>query len=270
MPTNRHTFLSIQSIPVRQLVIFAMLLLYTCSYADDSLQVKITEIERPVVNNAFKVGEKLVFSVEFGAVVAGTATLEVLSVVPVEGRNAYLLRAEAKSSKGFDIIYRVRDRMESYVDTAWFRTLKFVKKLREGNYKDEKVVEYNHKTRKATTFSWGKDVQETDFDSLTVDVLSSLYLVRLMPLAVGEPVFFPVHDITKRYPLMVEVQKKERITVPAGSFDCLVVEPKLQSEGIFKRKGRIWVWLTNDERRMPVKMTSELPFGSIVCNLMSY
>ncbi|MCX7834556.1 MAG: DUF3108 domain-containing protein [bacterium] len=229
-----------------------------------------TPIQRPVVNNAFGVGERLMFSVDFGAITAGYASLEVLQVIELAGRRTYRIRAEAKSSKGFDYVYKVRDRIESFVDSIDFYTLRFVKRLREGNYKDDKLVTYDHSTRKAKLLSWGKEDVTTDFDSLTQDVLSALYFVRLFDLKVDSSVYFPVHDIKKSYPLRVEVQRRERVKVPAGEFDCLVVEPKLQSEGIFKRKGRIWVWLTNDEKKMPVKMESELPFGAISANLIEY
>lgn len=229
-----------------------------------------TPIQRPVLNNSFGVGEKLIFSVDFGAITAGYASLEVVQVLEVAGRRSYRIRAEAKSSKGFDYIYKVRDRIESYVDSADFYTLRFVKRLREGNYKDDKLVTYDHNTKKAKLLSWGKEDVTTDFDSLTQDVLSALYFVRLFDLKPDTAIYFPVHDIKKSYPLKVEVQRREKVRVPAGEFDCLVVEPKLQSEGIFKRKGRIWVWLTNDEKKMPVKMESELPFGSISANLIEY
>ena len=229
-----------------------------------------TDLARPVANKTFGPGERLVYDVEFGAVTAGQGSLEILSFETVNGHTSYHFRAEAKSSKGFDYIYKVRDRMDSYVDSTMFIVHKFMKRLREGNYKDDKVVSYDHATRKATMVTAGKENRITEFDTLAVDVLSSLYFLRQLSLEVGKPAHIPVHDIDKKYPLLVEVQKKETISVPAGKFDCIKVEPKLESEGIFKRKGRIWVWLTDDERHVPVMMASELPFGAIHANLVEY
>lgn len=229
-----------------------------------------TDLPRPVVNKVFGPGERLVFEINYGAVTAGIGTLEILPFTDLDKNTCYQFRAEARSSKSFDFIYKVRDRMDSFIDSSMFITRRFMKRLREGNYKDDKLVSYDHEIRKATMVQAGSDNKVTDFDTLAVDVLSSLYMLRLMKIEVGHPVHIPVHDIDKKYPLMVEIQKKETITVPAGKFDCIKVEPKLESEGIFKRKGRIWVWLTDDDRKMPVMMASELPFGAVKASLTEY
>jgi hypothetical protein len=65
----------------------------------------------------------------------------------------------------------------------------------------------------------------------------------------------------------VKVLKRERIEVPAGKFDCILVEPVLKSEGVFQSKGSIFVWLTDDERRIPVLVKSKVPVGSISVSL---
>jgi hypothetical protein len=61
----------------------------------------------------------------------------------------------------------------------------------------------------------------------------------------------------------VKVHRRERVEVPVGEFDCLVVEPVMRSPGLFKQKGRILIWLTDDRRRIPVQVRSELPIGAI-------
>ncbi len=259
-----------------QIVIYLMVLLVSIAIAQpspDSTNAKdlwAIDLSRPLNNTAFGSGERLVYDIQFGAVTAGQGILEILPFENVNGFSAYHFRAEAKSSSGFDYIYKVRDRMDSYVDSVMFIVHRFTKRLREGNYKDDKLVSYDHTTHQATMITAGQENKVTVFDSLAVDVLSSLYFLRQLPLEVGRPVHIPVHDIDKKYPLMVEVQKKETVTVPAGKFNCIKVEPKLESEGIFKRKGKIWVWLTDDDRHVPVMMASELPFGAIRANLVEY
>ena len=61
----------------------------------------------------------------------------------------------------------------------------------------------------------------------------------------------------------VRVIGRQKIKVPAGRFDCVVVEPILKAGGIFKNKGRLVIWLTDDDRRMPVLMRSKVLIGSI-------
>lgn len=74
----------------------------------------------------------------------------------------------------------------------------------------------------------------------------------------------------KLYPLKIIVHAKEKVTVPAGVFSCYKVEPLLQSEGIFRQKGRLIIWLTDDNHRLPVKMTSKISIGNIGTNLETY
>jgi hypothetical protein len=61
----------------------------------------------------------------------------------------------------------------------------------------------------------------------------------------------------------VRVLGRQKVKTPAGKFQCVVVEPLLKAGGIFKNKGRLVIWLTDDERRIPVQMKSKVMIGSI-------
>jgi len=98
-------------------------------------------------------------------------------------------------------------------------------------------------------------------------VLSAFYYVRTQPLPNGATLLLPTHDNKKSYDMEVKVHRRERVQVPAGTFDCVVVEPMLKSEGVFKSKGSILVWLSDDERRIPVLVRSKVPVGSISVSL---
>jgi hypothetical protein len=102
------------------------------------------------------------------------------------------------------------------------------------------------------------------------DILSSLYRVRATPLTVGRNMRVSIYADGRLYAATVNVLRRETVTVRAGTFSCLVVEPILQSEAIFVQKGRLWIWLTDDERRIPVLMQSAIPVGKITAELVSY
>ena len=95
------------------------------------------------------------------------------------------------------------------------------------------------------------------------DALSSFYYTRTQALPIGGSVIFDYHASRKSQPLEVRVLGRERVKTPAGTFDCVVIEPMLKAGGIFKNKGRLVIWLTDDERRMPVLMKSKVAIGSI-------
>jgi hypothetical protein len=95
------------------------------------------------------------------------------------------------------------------------------------------------------------------------DALSSFYYTRTQALPLGGSVVFHYHSSRKSQPLQVKVLGRERIQTPAGTFNCVAVEPVLKAGGIFKSSGRLVIWLTDDRRRIPVLMKSKVIIGSI-------
>jgi hypothetical protein len=103
------------------------------------------------------------------------------------------------------------------------------------------------------------------------DALSSLYYIRTQKFEIGKPILIDNHTDRKNYPLQVNVLKKEKIEVSAGKFDCFVIEPVMRAEGIFRAKGRIWIWISDDQYKIPVQMKTEVFFlGSISAQLNKY
>jgi hypothetical protein len=90
-----------------------------------------------------------------------------------------------------------------------------------------------------------------------------MYYVRTLALVPGTSVYVPNHDNGKNYPLEVRVEERERVTVDAGTFDCLVLEPVLMGEAVFKQNGRIKIWVTDDELHLPVLLKSKVFVGAI-------
>jgi len=216
---------------------------------------------------AFKVGEELKFSISWNEIVqAGTATMEVKGVKMFNGHKVYHVITTAQSGSYLDSFFYVRDRVESYVDVDTFATWKYEKHLVEGEYRNDEVIYYNPVDRTCTR---GTSTMRSLEDAC--DVLAAFYKLRDMDLTVGETVYFNYCDgkINKEIP--VKVLKKEKITVPAGTFNTLKVAPELdETEGIFKQEGEINFWLTDDSKKMPVKMASKVTIGEVVATLESY
>ncbi|MBK8231455.1 MAG: DUF3108 domain-containing protein [Candidatus Eisenbacteria bacterium] len=215
--------------------------------------------DRPGRNPAIVVGERLVFSVRYGKIPAGEATLSIVDRTTVDGHDCFHVVSTASSSAVFDKVYPVRDRYESYmdVDSLWSRH--FEKHLREGRYKADQVVRLDQEAGIARYH----DGREFPIPRGTYDVLSAFYIVRTMSLEDGAEFLLDSHADRKNYPIKVSVEKRERVETPAGTFDCIVVEPTLRSGAFFKHEGRLTIWLTDDERRIPVQMKSKIPVGSI-------
>jgi len=222
-------------------------------------------IDRQVPNTAFREGERLNFVIRYGPIVAGYSTMSIPEVVTINGREVYKVVTEAKSSGFFSAFYKVRDRVESYIDKNGLFSWRFEKHLREGKYRADKFVQYDQINGWAVT---------NKNDSMRIppcvqDILSSFYYVRTQKLEVGKSIFIDNHSDNKLYPLEIKVHKKETIKVKAGKFDCVVVEPILRASGLFKSKGRLLIWLTDDDRKIPVQMKSKIVVGYITAELKS-
>ena len=210
----------------------------------------------------FGVGERFVFDIKYGFVSAGTAVLGIPDLVRERGRECYRILSVAESNAFFSVFFRVRDVAESRVDARELVPLRFEKHLREGDFRADDVIVFDHDRHIAIYPRKGKDrLVPLALDAQ--DILSSLYYVRMMDLKVGQRVFIENHADKKNYPLEIRVLGKERIEVPAGEFDCIVVEPKMRTAGLFRHRGALTVWLTDDRLHLPVLMKSKVVIGSI-------
>ncbi len=225
----------------------------------------------------FAEGEKLTFRVRYGFITAGKAVMQVLKEEWRDSIRVYRFKTSAKSASGFDWIYKVRDEVNSYVVPAGFYPLRFEKKLREGNYKADLFTDYFPRDSLARVEEIryhnsmrvrSRKKYEVAVPPHAQDVLSSFYYVRLLPLIPGEPQYLVNHEKKKVYNLKVVIHKRETIEVEAGTFRCIVIEPMIEGEGLFKNKGSLKIWLTDDKRRIPVQMTSKILVGHITTELI--
>jgi hypothetical protein len=213
----------------------------------------------------FGEGEKLVYSVQYGIVNAGEASLEIRNVSTVDDIACYNIVSNARSNDVFSVFFKVRDRFVSLMDTTDLVSIQYEKHLQEGKFQRQEKVAFDQKKHKATY----KD-KVVPIAPRTQDVLSSMYYVRTLPLRAGQTISLANHTDGKNYPLLIKVLRKERVTVEAGTFDCLVVEPFLQGPAIFQQKGRITVWVTDDRYKVPVLVKSKVVIGAVSAVLKSY
>ena len=211
-------------------------------------------------------GEKLVFTVSYGPMDAGTATMEVLGMTKIRDRLAYHLKTTARTNQFFSFFFKVEDVVESFMDAQTFTSLRFEKHLQEGNFKADQWMVFDPDSNLAI---YNDDRRFRTYPNAQ-DILSVLYYFRSLTFSVGDTVFIPTHADRKNYPLEVVVHRVDVVTVPAGTFVCWVVEPFLQTTGIFQQKGKIVVWLTRNQYKIPVKMETEIVIGSITADLMEY
>jgi len=239
------------------------------SVADDSsltatIQRPTREEILPAVPQPFRPGEYLKFAVNYGFINAGQAYLEVPEIREWNGRPVFSLVARAESNRFFSGIYKVRNRIESLWDSAGHYSWRYAENRREGKHRARSEIVFDYSKQEARYL----DGQTFPIPPEVQDALSSFYFARTQALPLGGSVYFDYHASRKSVPLEVKVLGRERIETPAGKFDCVAIEPILRAGGIFKNKGRLVIWLTDDARRMPVLMKSKVTIGSISVTLV--
>ncbi len=211
----------------------------------------------------FAPGEVLDYSLKWEFVTGGRARME-LCASPGDS-TAWEIHSRAWSVGFVDVFYTVRDTMLSVIDrdTLWPR--RYVKRQHEGSYHRDSTYVFDQDRR--VVFNGREEIA---CSTRVHDMLSSLYRFRTLEMEPGLVHRINVYEGGKYYPLEAHVLRRERIEVAAGEFDCVVVEPVLRSDAIFKQKGRIWIWFTDDDRRIPVLMKSAVIVGEIAAELERY
>jgi phage tail protein X len=234
----------------------------------DKTPEKITAIPRPKFNNAFAPGEKLKFEVRALGMVGGYGTLEVGSSVTVQGRPCFPLSAQASTAFPFSALFQVKDVQTSYFDPVDFLTWKFENNVLEGKHKAQNFEIYDQIRHKAVRSHNAEPPEEMDVAPFTQDIISCFYYFRLLPMKVGETYSIPTQAAGQNYNLIVEVIKKEKITLATGAYDCVMIKPHVRYATVFRNTDDIDIWLTDDERHMPVLVRSAIFIGHVEAKLL--
>jgi len=208
------------------------------------------------------VGERLEYDVKFGKLRVGRGSMEVRETTDVRGREAWHTVFAIRGGIPF---FRVDDRLESWIDTRSFTSLRFAQQTKEGRYHRERHIELF--PERAAMLEQGEGAREEPTVEQPLDEGALLYYLRTLPLNVGDRYSLDRYFRPDRNPVLLEVVRRERIQVPAGTFETIVIRPTIKSSGIFSENGRAEVWLTDDERHLMVQMTAKLSFGTLHLSL---
>lgn len=229
----------------------------------------------------FPVGERAVYdvSVALGSVRSprplGEARLSVEGRERVGGTTTY--RATLEVEGGVPMLYRMDDRQASWIAPDPIRALRYEERLREGDYRRHRRYRLDQEAGRYTRYDredgdWRRVEEETDvpMPDGALDEVSFLYFVRSLPLEPGATYRYERFFESDGNPVVLEVLERERVRVPAGRFETVVVRPILQTDGLFGEGGRAKVWVTDDERRIIVKIESTMKVGRVNMHLREY
>ncbi|MCX8056030.1 MAG: DUF3108 domain-containing protein [Ignavibacteria bacterium] len=223
---------------------------------------------RKIENKAFGLGEKLTFDVNYGFVTAGIATFSIPEIKTMAGRKVFRIKFEVNTVPTFDPFFKVRDRYETYLDVEGIFPWRFEQHIREGKYSRDFSAFFDQRRNVAKTSEGTYKIPP-----YVHDIVSAFFYVRTLDFSnfkKGDKIKLQNFYKDKTYDLEVLYHGKEVVTVKAGKFRCIVVEPLVQEGGLFKSEGSILIWLTDDDVKMPVKVKTKVVIGAIDSELTAY
>jgi len=235
--------------------------------ASDSSASKRVDTLRSYPNEAFKGGEYLRFDVNYEFITVGEAVMRVNDTL-YNNRKCLEVNFTVDSKSFFDLVYKVRDRYRTYLDAAGMFPWKFEQHIREGGYTRDFIAEFDQKNHVARTTEG-----EYKIPPYVHDIMSAFYFARTVDYTdfkPGQRIHLQNFYKDSTYELDVRFKGRQEIEVQAGKFKCIVVEPLAREGGLFKSEGKVYVWLTDDERKIPVRVSSKVAIGSIDSELIEY
>lgn len=224
-----------------------------------------------VRNTSFALGEQIRFNVFYnlaGVYVAAGEASFTTTLEKVAGRPVYHVVGDGRTHNSYDWIYKVRDRYETFIDTATMQPLKFIRNINEGGDKKYEHITFNKAANTAIT---NKGVYKVP--DCVQDVLSAIYYARNINYArykPGDKIPFSMFLDNEVHNLYVRYLGAEEVKTRYGTFRAIKFSPLLIKGTIFEGGEKMTVWVTNDANRMPVRIESPIVVGSIKVDMMSY
>jgi len=218
---------------------------------------------------AFQPGETLKYDVSWSDIVtAGTAVMEVKKEKLPDGRDVLMFILTGRSTGLVDKLFRVNDTVTSVFDPLVMQSLSYKLNENYGKKKRRRELIFDHE-RKRVISRLNDDTPETfNIPDQTQDALSALYYLRTKEdFTSGKAMVIEVHDSGKNWAVEIQTLGREKVKTRAGEFATIKVKTYPRHEGVFMNKGVVFIWLTDDSRKVPVLMKSTLKVGSFVFTL---
>jgi len=215
------------------------------------------------VSRPFVPGEKLTFDLTWGGIGAGKAVLQVMPQTTLDGVAAYHFVMTARSTKTIDRIFKIRDQLASFADVKMSHSLLYKEKIREGGYRKDRVITFDWGKNELSYVSNNKKPKQLPVMPGTFDPLAAFYFLRLQPLTTVKKVECPITDGKRNVMGRVNILGRETIRVGDRTYATVVLEPILEDVELFStsENAGIRIWITTDERKIPVRVESRVAFG---------
>jgi len=219
-------------------------------------------------NTAFSPGETLSYRISYvlaGVTLNGGQATFNTSLEKYQGKSVYHVVAEGKSTH--DLFYKVRDKYETYIDTATLQPYKFIRNVNEGGYKTFENVSFYKATNTAITNSGTYAVP-----SCVQDVISAIFYARNIDFSkyqANDTIPFYMFLDRRVYHLHIRYLGKATIRTKYGKFHTIKFKPLLVKGNMFEGGEKMTVWVSDDPNHVAVRIESPISVGKIDVDMMS-
>ncbi|MDH5526647.1 MAG: DUF3108 domain-containing protein [Nitrospirota bacterium] len=222
----------------------------------------------PLERYAYRPGESFHYRLSWGGVTAGKSSISIAEGTAVDGSPVWNIVSTAESSDFISVFYPVRDHIVSQLDPQTHLPRRIEIDQRHGKRKRVRTTVFDRVGQSATTFQAGRDPVTSAVPPRVHDILSCLFYFRSLPgLEPGQTRVIDVHEGKKNWRLLIHVEERERVEVPAGAYDTLRIRAEVRFRGVFYDRGDVHLWLTDDANRVPVKVRVKIQIGSVISDL---
>lgn len=213
----------------------------------------------------FSQGELATYQVKLGAISVGSGSLSVTGIETLQGQQTF---HTVMTLRGGNAIVRVNDRLESWIDTDGLFSRRFHQNQHEARFRRNRTYDFNPEAR---TFRRENGETGTLPTNQPLDDLSFIYYARTLPLDPGATYSLPRYFKADGNPVVLQVLRRETVSVPAGRFRTIVVRPVIRTDGLFGEGGRAEVYFSDDAHRIPVLIRTRVPVvGSLSMHLRTF
>ncbi|TRX56232.1 DUF3108 domain-containing protein [Fulvivirga sp. M361] len=235
---------------------------------------------RSVKNRSFQSGEVLTYKVHYGFISAATAELTISDkLYRLNDRKCYKIEVMGRSVGMFDLFLRIRDTWGTYLDTSAIITHKFYRKIEEGKYRKNEVVEFDHESHMAYSKSFDnrkqqwKPTKTFEVPDNVQDLVSAYYYIRTLnfkELKEGEIISIDTFFDEELYDFSIKFVGREVVKTKLGKIRSLVLSPIMPENSLFDGENAIRFWISDDVNKVPLKVKAELLVGAVEIDIQSF
>ena len=222
-------------------------------------------------NTTYSNGEEITFRVYYelaGIYVNAGRVIFSNRLEMLNNRPVYHITGDGKTHSSYDWIYKVRDKYETFIDTATLQPIQFIRNVNEGGYKKYEHILFDHKGNAANT-----NTGMFKIPNCVQDVLSAIYYARNIEFdkyTIGDRIPFNLFLDNEIFNMHIRYLGKEIIKTRYGTFHAIKFKPLLLKGTIFEGGEKMTVWVSDDKNHVPLRIESPIVVGSIKVDMMNY